>query len=68
MAVLPPPTALFCHQVIKAAASENRLRGKAKELLENPEKGEAAALKWIKGKMYNPQYSSLVQLPVGVGE
>ena len=51
--------------MIKAAASEGRLRGRAKELLE---RGDGAVLKWIKGKMYNPMYTSLVQLPVGVGE
>lgn len=52
-------------EVMKAAAVEGRLRGKAKERLE---RSEESVLKWIRGKMYHPGYASLVQLPVGVGE
>ncbi len=50
---------------MKAAHREGRLRGKAKEKLE---KGQECLRLFIKRKMYQPAYSSLVQLPVGVGE
>lgn len=56
-----PPPVCGCTQT---AAEEGRARGKA---LERLQRSEAKLLTWIKSAMFNPSYTSLVNLPQGVG-
>ena len=52
--------------VIKTADQEGRVTNpSAKRELK---KGDAAVLDWVEGKMYKPQYDSLIHLPVGIME
>lgn len=52
-------------EVIKTAAREGRAKGRA---LERLSKSDDALKAWIRSRMFTPQYSSLVHLPVGVEE
>lgn len=52
-------------EVIKSAALEGLGRGTA---LERLAKGDDALHRWVRSCMFYPRYSSLVHLPVGVGE
>ena len=52
--------------VIKMADEEGRVTNpSAKRELK---KGDAALMEWVEGKMYKPQYDSLIHLPVGILE
>jgi malic enzyme len=52
-------------EIIKAAAEEDMVDGPAAARLA---KGDNALLKWIGKHMYQPEYKSVVYLPVGVAE
>jgi hypothetical protein len=52
-------------EVIRTAASEGRCKGPA---LEQLAKGDARLERWIRRNMFSPHYTSLVNLPVGVGQ
>ena len=52
-------------EVIKVAAAEGRVKGRA---LERLSRSDAALKEWLRGCMFTPKYSSLVHLPVGVEE
>lgn len=52
-------------EVMKCAAEEGHLRGKA---LEKLNQSEAKLISFIQGSMFVPAYSSLIQLPIGVQE
>jgi malic enzyme len=52
-------------EVIKTAAREGRCKGPA---LEQLAKGDARLQRWIRRNMFSPRYTSLVNLPVGVGQ
>lgn len=56
-------TAHVALEVIKTAAAEGRLRGRAADKLA---RSEARLLDYINESMFNPAYTSLVPLPVGV--
>jgi malic enzyme len=56
-------SACIAASVIKAAAEEGKARGKA---LEKVQQGDEPLMRWLRRKMFEPKYASLVQLPVGV--
>ncbi|KAG1681504.1 hypothetical protein FOA52_014010 [Chlamydomonas sp. UWO 241] len=56
-------SARIAASVIKAAAEEGKARGKA---LEKIQMGDEQLMLWLRRKMFEPKYASLVQLPVGV--
>lgn len=58
-------TANIACTVIKTAAAEGRVGGRAAERLA---RGDEVLKDWITRNMFVPKYSSLTHQPVGVGE